>query len=110
MRYFPQLKGTRITHAWNGRIAFTFDLLPHLGQHDGIHYCMGCNGSGVAMQSFLGHRVGQKMLGRDCGAFDGPGFPAPLLYDGRPWFLPLMTAWYQTRDSLDLLVDRFTSR
>lgn len=106
MRYFPQLKGTRITHAWNGRIAFTFDLLPHLGVHDGVHHCMGCNGSGVAMQSFLGHRVGQKMLGQDSGAFDGPDFPAPILYGGRPWFLPLMTAWYQTRDSIDLALGR----
>lgn len=107
MRYFPQLRGTRITHAWNGRIAFTFDLLPHLGERDGVHHCMGCNGSGVAMQSFLGHRVGQKMLGQNCGAFDGPDFPAPMLYGGRPWFLPLMTAWYQSRDSLDMALDRF---
>lgn len=110
MRYFPQLKGVKITHAWNGRIAFTFDFLPHLGRHEGVHHCMGCNGSGVAMQSFLGHRVGQKMLGQDCGPFDGPDFPGPPLYDGRPWFLPVMTAWYQARDGLDLALDRFTSR
>jgi glycine/D-amino acid oxidase-like deaminating enzyme len=25
---FPQLAGTRITHAWTGNVAFTFDEVP----------------------------------------------------------------------------------
>src|SRR5207237_10454555 len=35
---FPQLRGVRITHAWTGNTAFTLDALPHMGQHDGLHY------------------------------------------------------------------------
>src|SRR3546814_14333794 len=46
---FPQLQGVRISHAWTGNVAFTFDRVPHMGERDGIHYAMGCNGSGVVM-------------------------------------------------------------
>ena len=27
---FPQLEGARITHAWTGNVAFTFDEMPHM--------------------------------------------------------------------------------
>src|SRR6266851_2174290 len=45
---FPQLRGVRITHAWTGNTAFTLDALPHMGSRDDLHYCLGCNGSGIA--------------------------------------------------------------
>ncbi len=34
---FPQLKGTKITHAWTGNVAFTRNVLPHTGKLDGMH-------------------------------------------------------------------------
>ncbi len=40
-RIFPELAETRITHGWMGLVGYTFDTLPHLGRHDGIHYAMG---------------------------------------------------------------------
>jgi glycine/D-amino acid oxidase-like deaminating enzyme len=46
---FPQLRGVKVTHAWTGNTAFTLDALPHMGESDGLHYCLGCNGSGVAI-------------------------------------------------------------
>src|SRR5499427_2268871 len=48
---FPQLRGIRVTHAWTGNVAFTLDALPHMGQRDGLYYCLGCNGSGIAMMT-----------------------------------------------------------
>jgi glycine/D-amino acid oxidase-like deaminating enzyme len=51
---FPQLKGYKVTHAWTGNTGFTLDALPHMGRDDGMHYLMGCNGSGVAMMTHLG--------------------------------------------------------
>jgi glycine/D-amino acid oxidase-like deaminating enzyme len=104
-KVFPELDGTKITHAWGGAIAFTFDFLPHLGQHRGIHFCLGCNGSGVAMQSYLGERVARQMLGRETSAFDGIDFPTVPFYAGTPWFLPMVTRWYRLRDRLDELLD-----
>src|SRR4029077_20255699 len=53
---FPQLRGVKVTHSWTGNTAFTLDALPHMGEEGGLHYCLGCNGSGVAMMTYLGTR------------------------------------------------------
>jgi glycine/D-amino acid oxidase-like deaminating enzyme len=100
---WPELKDVRITHSWTGNVAFTFDFLPHMGVHDGIYYALGCQGSGVAMQSYLGYRTALKIVGGDnrpC-AFDGLPFNTLPLYNGQPWFLPLVGSWYRLRDRLD---------
>lgn len=101
LRIFPQLRGIRLTHAWSGSIAFTFDVLPHVGERDGIAYCMGCNGSGVVMQSYLGWRTGEALLGGEKSAFWNQKFPSLPGYWGLPWFLPFMTGYYGLRDRLD---------
>jgi glycine/D-amino acid oxidase-like deaminating enzyme len=101
---WPQLRGYKITHAWTGNVAFAFDYLPHMGQDKGMHYVMGCNGSGVAMMTYLGHETGRKIVQQSRGpvnAFDGREFPTVPLYGGNPWFLPLVGTWYRTRDWLD---------
>ena len=59
---WPQLKGVRITHSWSGFVAMTVDALPHMGKEDGLHYCTGCNGSGVAMMTYLGRQVARRIL------------------------------------------------
>jgi len=58
---FPQLRGFQVTHAWTGNVAFTLDALPHMGERDGLHYCLGCNGSGVAMMTYLGWQTARKI-------------------------------------------------
>lgn len=99
-RIFPQLSGSSITHSWMGRVAYTFDELAHTGVHDGVHYAMGYCGSGVSMASYLGKRLGQKVLGLAEGmtAFDGLQNPTRPFYTGNPWFLPATVAWYRRQD------------
>lgn len=100
---WPDLLGTQITHAWTGNVAFTFDFVPHMGTHEGVHYALGCQGSGVAMMSYLGHQMALKLAGganRPC-AFDGLPFPTKPLYAGEPWFLPVVGWTYRMRDWLD---------
>lgn len=99
---FPQLASYRITHSWMGRVAYTFDELAHTGVHDGIHYAMGYCGSGVSMASYLGMRLGQKVLGLPDGAtaFDGLRNPTRPCYTGNPWFLPAAVAWYRRQDRI----------
>jgi glycine/D-amino acid oxidase-like deaminating enzyme len=101
-RIFPDLLGYKVTHSWTGTVAYTFDELAHTGTHDGVHYAMGYCGSGVSMASYLGMRLGQKVLGLKEGmtAFDGLPFPTRPLYYGNPWFLPATVAWYRWRDRL----------
>jgi glycine/D-amino acid oxidase-like deaminating enzyme len=103
---FPQLRGVRVTHAWTGNVAFTLDAVPHMGRDDGMHYALGCNGSGVAMMTYLGYQTARKIVGKAnaiC-AFDAPEFPEHPLYNGNPWFLPLVGGYYRLRDGLDRLL------
>jgi glycine/D-amino acid oxidase-like deaminating enzyme len=100
---FPQLRGAKITHGWTGNVAFTLDALPHMGQRDGLHYCLGCNGSGVAMMTYLGWQTARKIArtANYACAYDTEDFPDHPLYGGNPWFLPAVGAYYRLRDNLD---------
>ena len=99
---FPMLADTRVSHVWTGNVAMTRSDLPGIGQRDGIWFALGCNGSGVALMPYLGHKLALKMLGRQDGktAFDDLSFAAVPFYDGTPWFRPLMTWWFRARDRL----------
>lgn len=102
---FPQLDGVRITHAWTGSLAFTFDEVAHMGERDGLHFALGCNGSGVAMMTFLGTRVARKLAGANVScAFDSPDFPGHWAYRGNPWFVPWFGRYLRLRDWLDRTV------
>jgi glycine/D-amino acid oxidase-like deaminating enzyme len=100
---YPQLKGIKISHAWTGNVAFTLDELPHMGKLQGLHFALGCNGSGIAMMSYLGRETARKIAGKSNRviAFEQPEFPTHPLYQGSPWFLPLVGAWFRTADWLD---------
>jgi glycine/D-amino acid oxidase-like deaminating enzyme len=101
----PQLRGVKVTHAWTGNVAFTLDALPHMGSRDGLHYCLGCNGSGVAMMTYLGWQTARKIGGvaNYACSFDTEEFPGHPLYSGNPWFLPVAGSYYRLRDNLDRL-------
>ena len=90
----------RVSHSWMGFVAFTFDTLMHTGTHDGVHYATGYCGSGVGMASYLGMKLGLKVLGRREGetAFDGLPFPTRPYYFGTPWFLGAAIAYYRWHD------------
>lgn len=106
VRRFPALAEARITHAWMGNVAFARDRLPHMGSAEGLHWALCCNGSGVAMMSYLGSKIARRLLDRPnaplC-AFDGGAFPGIPLYRGDPWFLPAVGTTYRFRDFLDRL-------
>jgi glycine/D-amino acid oxidase-like deaminating enzyme len=97
---FPQLDGTRITHGWKGNVAFAFDMLPHVGVRDGVHFALGCNGSGVTTMTHLGTVAARMMLGGDNRISAFARLPMPTLpgYTGTPWFMPLVTGWYRMQD------------
>lgn len=101
---FPDLADTPITHAWTGRCAATFDLDPHLGQHEGIHYGVGYCFAGVPMGTHFGKLIANRILGhgqsggnRNSVFADRP-FPTFPLYTGNTWFVPWMMRYYDWRD------------
>jgi glycine/D-amino acid oxidase-like deaminating enzyme len=101
IQVYPQLRDARIEHAWGGTLDVTFDMMPHAGQIDGLYYAIGYAGHGVAMATYLGGLLGACLAGEQVdNPFAKLPFPgAPLgLYDGRPWFLPFVGAWYKFLD------------
>lgn len=101
-RIFPQLASYGFSHSWTGKVGYTFDELPHTGIHDGMHYAAGYCGTGVSLASYLGMRVGQKILGQAEGktALDELPFPTRPFYRGNPWFLPAAVTWYRWIDNI----------
>jgi glycine/D-amino acid oxidase-like deaminating enzyme len=101
---FPQLSVFDVEYVWGGTLDFPFDLMPHAGQLEGIYYALGFAGHGVALGTHLGIRMADAIL--DCNVKELPyhayDFPtAPLgLYNGRPWFLPLIGLWHRILDWL----------
>jgi glycine/D-amino acid oxidase-like deaminating enzyme len=101
---FPELATVQISHAWSGTVAFTFDELPHFGESDGVHYCMGYCGSGVSLSTYFGWKIGLQVLGRPEGKspLEGVPFPTRPFYTGYPWFLPPSLLAYRLLDSLGI--------
>lgn len=98
---YPQLRDARVEYAWGGTLGFTFDILPHAGRLDGLFFALGYGGHGVAMATYLGARVAATIAGEkvDSPFADLPFPGAPFgLYNGTPWFLPLVGLWYKFLD------------
>jgi glycine/D-amino acid oxidase-like deaminating enzyme len=101
IKVYPQLSETKVEYVWGGTLDFAFDIMPHAGRIDGMYYALGYAGHGVAMATYLGHKIAQFILtGKDENPYAGIAFPgAPLgMYNGKPWFLPLAGAYYKFLD------------
>jgi glycine/D-amino acid oxidase-like deaminating enzyme len=101
---FPQLKDVTIEYAWGGTLDFPFDLMPHTGQLDGIFYVLGFAGHGVALGTHLGLKMADAILDGKVAEMPYATYPfptAPLgLYNGNPWFLPLIGLQHRILDIL----------
>ena len=109
IKRWPQIKDARITHSWSGLVAMTADSLPHIGFHNGVHFCTGCNGSGIAMMTYLGKKTAQNITkgSNFQSAYSNipfPGIPVPF-YSGKPWFLPILGNYYRYLDNKERKID-----
>ena len=97
---FPELETVKISRIWSGQCAGTFDLWPHVGVHEGVHYAMGYCFAGLPMGTYLGDKVARKVLGLPEAetVFANRAFRSHPMYTGNPWFLPLVMRWYDRLD------------
>jgi glycine/D-amino acid oxidase-like deaminating enzyme len=98
---YPQLRNINVEYAWGGTLDFSFDIMPHAGQIDGMYFALGYAGHGVAMATYLGTKMAGMISGdKEEIPFAQVPFPgAPLgLYNGSPWFLPFAGLWYRFLD------------
>ncbi|MBV1790778.1 FAD-binding oxidoreductase [Marinobacterium sp. D7] len=98
-KIFPELGSVRIDYCWGGLVDMTADRLPRAGRHKGMFYSLGYSGHGVQMSVHMGQQMAQVMTGvgeanpwRD---LDWPAIPGHF---GKPWFLPLVGAYYRFQD------------
>jgi len=96
------LSETPVTHSWSGNVAMNRDLIPRIFSRDGMHYAAGYCGSGVVWARWAGQKVAWQVLGDERGrsALDFRPPPAIPLYNGNPWFMPAVLAWYEMQDRI----------
>jgi glycine/D-amino acid oxidase-like deaminating enzyme len=100
-RIHPQLAGVPVARVWGGDVAVTFDRLPHAGRLPGGlgWFASGCNGSGVALNTWMGARMGRVLAGDAelpaCAQRPTPTIP---LWRLRRAYLPLVGAWFRLQD------------
>ena len=101
LRLFPQLDGVKIAHVWTGWVGATFSHLPHVGLHGRMGYAIGYNGTGVAMSSYLGMKLAQKILGQGGEtALDGLELETRLFFHGQTWYRRPVLALHDLKDNL----------
>jgi glycine/D-amino acid oxidase-like deaminating enzyme len=96
---FPELADARIDYCWGGMVDMTRDRLPRAGERDGLFYSMGYSGHGTQMSTYMGAVMAEVLDGRvelnPWRDFDWPAIPGHF---GKPWFLPLVGAYYKLQD------------
>lgn len=97
---FPQLRAAPIAYTWTGKLGIAFDLMPHVGRVEGVHYAYAYAGHGVSVASYLGKEVGEMLAGRRPSTLFAeipharyPFTPYDRLY------LPLVSLWYRMLDA-----------
>jgi glycine/D-amino acid oxidase-like deaminating enzyme len=91
---FPELREITLTHTWTGKLGITFDLMPHIGRVNGVHYAFGYGGHGLSIATYVGTEVGKLLAGQISSTpFSEIPHQTMFFYRNEPWFLP-MAAWY----------------
>lgn len=100
---FPSLVDVEISHCWTGFTGFSFSQLPNLSSNKGIYSALGYCGNGVAMAPYLGHKAALKILNPNQRAtvFEQTPLETRLYYFGKPWFLPIASAYFRGFDLFD---------
>jgi glycine/D-amino acid oxidase-like deaminating enzyme len=101
VQVYPQLRQTKVEFVWGGTLDFTFDVMPHAGTIDGMHFAVGFAGHGVAAATWMGAKLAAVISGEpDDNPFSKIPFPgAPIgLRSGNTWALPLAGVYYRVLD------------
>jgi glycine/D-amino acid oxidase-like deaminating enzyme len=103
LEIFPQLSDVQVSHHWFGFVAFPMAKLPALTVDKEIIYATGFCGSGVVWARWLGMKAAASLISVDEAgtAFETKKLRAVPFYDGQPWFLPFVMAWYRLQDRLN---------
>ncbi len=96
----PVLADAPVWRAWGGVVALTRDRLPHCGRIDGAWYATGCNGSGVALNTWLGRAMATAICGDDLPPFAVAPLPRVPAQALRTAWLPVLSILLRAQDRL----------
>ena len=98
-RIFPDLSGVPITHTWTGKLGITFDLMPHIGQKDGIYYAFGYGGHGLSIATYLGTEIVLLLSEKkNRSPFMEISHQTMFFYRNKPWFIPFAARYFRFLD------------
>jgi len=102
LNIFPQLEQVSIESSWSGKLGFTFDQMPHIGEIKGVEYALGYCGKGIAMSTYFGTEIGLILLGRKKQSlFSLIPHKKFFAYKDNPWFLPWVRYYYLFKDFIN---------
>ena len=104
---WPELHNVNITHSWQGNTGFSFEQIPHVGKHKGLHFAVGYSGSGVVMAPYLGMKCAYQVYDDPRGetVFSSTGLTTRKYHIfQKPYFLLFAEIWYRQ------IVDRWQVR
>lgn len=95
----PAAGDVRLSHAWDGYCAGTFDLMPHMESRNSIHYGAGYNFVGIGVGTMFGQAIAKRILreARRPSVFE-KSMPSIPFYTGSPWFLGLVMKYFDWKD------------
>ena len=95
----PDLRDIPITHTWTGKLGITFDLMPHIGEKNGIYYAFGYGGHGLSIATYLGTEIGLLLSGKkEHSPFMEISHQTMFFYRNRPWFIPFAARYFRFLD------------
>jgi glycine/D-amino acid oxidase-like deaminating enzyme len=101
VKVFPELRDEPVTHTWTGQLGVTFDLMPHIGRANGIHYAFGYCGHGLSIATYVGVEIGLMLAGKKSSSpFAEIPHQTMFFYRNKPWFLPFAEQFYRFLDWL----------
>jgi len=101
-RVFPALETAPIDYRWNGKVGFSLDYFPHLGEAEpGVYYGIGYSGRGVVLTHLVGKMLAAMLRGElvDAGPMSSKPFRPIPLHAFHPLGIRLYTAYYKLLDA-----------
>ncbi|WP_420629878.1 NAD(P)/FAD-dependent oxidoreductase [Candidatus Leptofilum sp.] len=96
---FPLLADVPVANVWGGNLGQTFDMVPHIGRLNGVHFALGYSGQGVALSAYLGREAGLLLSGQKrTSPFVAIRPVTHFYYRQRARFAPLLGHYYRFLD------------
>ena len=85
-KLFPELENIEAEYCWHGNLALSSDHLPHIGTHEGMHFCATPS---FSMALYLGSKMAKRILKADDAStlFDNMPTQNFPFYSGNPSLL-----------------------